>query len=66
MLVTALNPYIGYDTAASVAKEAFAKNRTLREIVLERGLLDAATLDRALEPTSMTKPGAGPSSAAGG
>jgi fumarate hydratase class II len=66
MLVTALNPYIGYDAAASVAKEALAKNKTLREVVLERGLLDAATLDRALEPMSMTKPGSGPLSAAGG
>jgi len=66
MLVTALNPYIGYDAAAAVAKEALAKNKTLREVVLERGLLDAATLDRALEPMSMTKPGAGPLSAAGG
>ena len=66
MLVTALNPYIGYDAAASVAKEALAKNKTLREIVLARGLLDAATLDRALEPMSMTKPGAGPLSASGG
>jgi fumarate hydratase class II len=66
MLVTALNPYIGYDAAASVAKEALAKNKTLREVVLERGLLDAATLDRALEPMSMTKPGVGPLSASGG
>jgi fumarate hydratase class II len=66
MLVTALNPYIGYDAAAAVAKEALAKNKTLREVVLERGLLDAATLDRALEPMSMTKPGTGPLSASGG
>jgi fumarate hydratase class II len=54
MLVTALNPHIGYDRAAEVAKEAFATGRTLREIVLARGLLDAATLDRALDPASMT------------
>lgn len=54
MLVTALNPYIGYDVAASVAKEAHATGRTLREIVLARGLLDEATLDRALDPRSMT------------
>jgi fumarate hydratase class II len=57
MLVTALNPYIGYDAAASVAKEALLKNKTLREVVLERGLLDAATLDRALDPKIMTRPG---------
>lgn len=57
MLVTALNPHIGYDAAASVAKEAFATGRSLREVVLARGLMDAATLDRALEPLAMTKPG---------
>ncbi len=57
MLVTALNPYIGYDAAAAVAKQAFSQNKTLREVVLERGLLDAATLDRALAPESMTRAG---------
>jgi fumarate hydratase class II len=59
MLVTALNPHLGYDVAASVAKEAHATGKTLRQIVLERKLMDAAALDRALEPFSMTKPGAG-------
>ncbi|MBL9210634.1 MAG: class II fumarate hydratase [Opitutaceae bacterium] len=57
MLVTALNPLIGYDAAAAVAKEAFASGRTLREVVLERKLLDAATLDRVLDPGRMTGPG---------
>ncbi len=56
MLVTALNPFIGYDAAAAVAKEALATNKTLREIVLKRGLLDASTLDRALDPRAMTRP----------
>jgi fumarate hydratase, class II len=65
MLVTALNPYIGYDNAAAVAKEALAKNKTLREIVLERGLMDAAALDRALDPKSMTKPGGDPRAGGG-
>jgi fumarate hydratase, class II len=58
MLVTALNPHLGYDTAASVAKEALASGRSLREIVLARGLMDAATLDRALDPAAMTQSGA--------
>ena len=58
MLVTALNPYIGYDRAAAVAKEAFATGKTLREVVLEKKLMDAATLDRALDPAAMTKPNA--------
>ena len=43
-----------------MAKEALAKNKTLREVVLEHGLMDAATLDRALEPLSMTRPGGRP------
>ncbi|MDF9832683.1 fumarate hydratase class II [Ereboglobus sp. PH5-5] len=65
MLVTALNPHIGYDAAAAVAKEAYSKNKTLREVVLEKGLLDAATLDRALDPTTMVRPGAGTPGAGG-
>ena len=55
MLVTALSPHLGYDQAAAVAKEAFATGRTLREVVLEKGLMDAATLDRALDPLGMTR-----------
>jgi len=53
MLVTALNPLIGYDNAAKVAKKAYAENKTLREVVLELGLLDEETVDRALDPSSM-------------
>jgi fumarate hydratase, class II len=66
MLVTALNPFIGYDNAAAVAKEAFASGKSLREVVLEKKLMDSATLERALEPLSMTKPGAGGVSAGAG
>lgn len=66
MLVTALNPHIGYDAAANVAKEAYATGKTLRQIVLERKLLDAETLDRALDPRSMTQPGANILGAGGG
>ncbi|MGE9291851.1 MAG: class II fumarate hydratase [Puniceicoccales bacterium] len=58
MLVTALNPYIGYDKASKVAKKAFAENKTLREVVLEEGLLDEKTLDAALDPMSMVHPSA--------
>lgn len=66
MLVTALNPHIGYDAAAAVAKEAHATGRTLREIVLSRKLMDAAALDRALDPLEMTRPNSGsPGSSAG-
>lgn len=56
MLVTALNPVIGYDNAASVAKQAYAENKTLREVILERGLVEADKLDELLDPSSMTRP----------
>ena len=62
MLVTALNPFIGYDQAASVAKEALASGRTLREIVLQRKLMEPAALD----PGSMIKSGATVPGAGGG
>jgi fumarate hydratase, class II len=58
MLVTALAPRLGYDVAAQVAKEAYATGRSLREIVLARSLMNAAELDRALDPLAMTRPGA--------
>lgn len=58
MLVTALNPHIGYDKAAEVAKEAFSTNKTLRDVVLTKGYLDESTLDKALDPATMTKPSA--------
>jgi len=57
MLVTALNPHIGYDNAAKVAKKAHAEGKTLRQVVLELGLLDEATLDKALDPRAMTQAG---------
>ena len=56
MLVTALNPYIGYDNAAMVAKKAFAEDKTLREVVLELGLMEPDELDDALDPMEMVKP----------
>jgi fumarate hydratase class II len=66
MLVTALNPHIGYEAAAAVAKEAFATGKSLREVVLARGLMDAATLDRALDARKMLQPGqVGPSTSIG-
>lgn len=53
MLVTALNPLIGYDQAAAVAKKAYAEGRTLREVVLELQLLDEDAVDQALNPEKM-------------
>jgi aspartate ammonia-lyase len=56
-VATALSPYLGYAATADVAKEAVNTGRTIRDLVLERGLLDAATLDRVLAPEAMTEPG---------
>lgn len=53
MLVTALNPHIGYDKASMVAKKAFAEGRTLREVVLEEKLMTPKALDKALDPKKM-------------
>ena len=49
-IVTALNPYIGYKTSSKVAKEAFETNRSVYEIVLEKGLMTQDKLDEALDP----------------
>jgi aspartate ammonia-lyase len=54
---TALSPYIGYAATADVAKESVKTGRPIREIVLERGLLDAARLDEILSVEAMTKGG---------
>ena len=52
---TALNPYIGYDKATEIVKEAAASGRPLREVAREAGV-DEATLDRALDYRAMAKP----------
>jgi fumarate hydratase, class II len=56
-LGTALAPHIGYDAAASLAKEAFAGNRTVRELAREKGVLPEDELERVLDPRGMTEPG---------
>ncbi len=58
MLATALAPVIGYDEAAALAKDAFKRGKTIRELALERGM-DEAELDRLLDPAAMTEPGLG-------
>jgi fumarate hydratase class II len=55
-MCTSLAPLVGYDTAAAVAKEAHASGRTVREVARDKALLDAETLDRALDPRAMTEP----------
>ena len=56
MLVTALNPLIGYDNAAKVAKHAYKNNTTLREAVVELGLLTGEQFDDAINPEDMVGP----------
>ena len=55
-IVTALNPYIGYENATDLAREAFASVRGVCELVLERGLLPEALLTAILSPESLTRP----------
>ena len=64
MLATALAPVIGYDAAATLAKEALRSGRTIRELALEHGLA-ADELDRLLDPAAMTEPGLEGGSAGG-
>ncbi|MCK6418328.1 MAG: class II fumarate hydratase [Alphaproteobacteria bacterium] len=57
MLVTALNPHIGYDNAAKIAKKAYAEGSTLKEAALALGLLTAEQFDQWVKPADMVKPG---------
>jgi len=56
MLVTALNPHIGYDNAAKIAKKAHTEGKTLREAVLELKLLTAEEFDKYVRPEDMVGP----------
>jgi fumarate hydratase class II len=63
-IVTPLNKYIGYEEAASVAKQSLKEEKTIREVVIERGYIAAgklteAQLDEALDVLSMTRPAQG-------
>lgn len=55
MLVTALNPYIGYEKAAKVAKLAYKDNLTIREAIKKLGLLSEDEIDEILDPIKMIK-----------
>ena len=56
-MATALSPYIGYAATAEVAKESVRTGRSIREIVLGRGLLDAKRLDDILSVDAITRGG---------
>ncbi len=55
-MVTSLNPLIGYEKAAALAKEAFKTGKTIRELCLEQQILPEDVLTKALDPFSMTEP----------
>ena len=55
-LVTALNPIIGYEKAAEVAKESRRTGRSIKEIILEKGYLTAEKMQRILDPATLTEP----------
>ncbi|RST68519.1 class II fumarate hydratase [Candidatus Aquarickettsia rohweri] len=55
MLITALNPYIGYDNAAKIAKNAYEKNITLKESGVSLGLISAEDFDKWIKPGEMVK-----------
>ncbi len=55
-MVTSLNPHIGYERAAALAKEALKTGKTIRQLCRERKILPDAVLDEALDPRRMTEP----------
>jgi len=55
-LATALNPYVGYEQAAAVAKEAFHTGKTIREVCRQQNLLPEDELEKVLDPWRMTRP----------
>ncbi|MBO5714031.1 MAG: aspartate ammonia-lyase [Clostridia bacterium] len=55
-IVTALCPFLGYKKSAEIAKEALKNNVPVKQLVLEKGLLDEQTLNKVLDPYTMTRP----------
>ncbi len=55
-IVTALNPHIGYKNSTKIAKEALETNRSVYDLVLEKGILTKEKLDEILDPANMLKP----------
>jgi fumarate hydratase class II len=55
-MVTALNPYIGYEKSAALAKEAFQTGKTIRELCTEQNILPPEQLDEILDPVKMIRP----------
>ena len=58
MLVTALNPVIGYENAAKVAKTAYKEGKTLKRVAVELGLVTEQQFDDVVRPEQMVSPNA--------
>ncbi len=56
-MATPIAPYVGYALAASIAKEAVATGKTIRELILEKGIFQPDELDQILDPYELTEPG---------
>ncbi|HEV3484482.1 MAG TPA: lyase family protein, partial [Vicinamibacterales bacterium] len=56
-MATPLAPYIGYALAADIAKEAITTDKTIRALVVEKGIFSAEEIDQILDPFELTKPG---------
>jgi aspartate ammonia-lyase len=56
-IVTVLNPHTGYAVAAEIAKEYLASGKSIRQIILDKGLLTEGQLDKIFELRAMTEPG---------
>src|SRR5205807_6117775 len=65
-MCTSLAPIIGYDKAAQIAKESFATGKTVRQIAMEKNLLEGQALEKALDPRRMTQPQADMIASGGG
>src|SRR5205823_4114111 len=65
-MATALNPLIGYDLAAEIAKRSFKERRPVRELAREMTKLTPAQIDAALDPARQTEPGLDPGGSSGG
>ncbi|MBN8739670.1 MAG: aspartate ammonia-lyase [Lysobacterales bacterium 69-70] len=66
ILVTALNPVVGYEAAAAMAKQAYKEGRPILDVARERSGLSEAELRRLLDPAALTRGGIGAGSAGGG
>jgi aspartate ammonia-lyase len=56
-VITAINPHVGYETAARIAREAIDTGKPVRELILRERVLTSEQLDAILDPYEMTSPG---------